>query len=120
MGAPAVGRLPGDASRTAPPRPEDEQCPGEFKAAARAALNPPLAQPRGVTDIHLRQALLKFIADFANWDAAADPVYLDAAHALVKAAHGEEPPPSSSTRLPVAVRSRSKRCVSVATRSPVT
>jgi adenine-specific DNA methylase len=74
------------------PDPADEHCPGEFKTAARAALKPPLGQPRGATDLHLRQALLKFIADFANWDAAAEPVYLEAARALVKAAHGEEPP----------------------------
>jgi putative DNA methylase len=55
-------------------------------------LKPPLSGPRGPTDEDLRQALIKFIADFANWDAAADPVYLEAARALVKAAHGDEPP----------------------------
>src|SRR3989442_5350504 len=74
------------------PDPAAEQCPGEFKTAARVALKPPLGQPRGTTDIHLRQALLKFIADFANWDAAAEPLYLEAARALVRAAHGDEPP----------------------------
>ena len=36
--------------------------------------------------------LLKFIADFANWDLAANHTYLDVSRALVKAAHGEEPP----------------------------
>src|SRR5213594_2750036 len=60
------------------PDPVDPHCPEEFKAGARRALKPPLSRPRGTDDLDLRQALLKFIADFANWDAAADPVYLDA------------------------------------------
>lgn len=46
----------------------------------------------GTTDQELRQALLKFIADFANWDLASSRTYLDVSRALVKAAHGEEPP----------------------------
>src|SRR6185312_9036072 len=46
----------------------------------------------GTTDEHLRKALLKFIADFANWDNAAQRTYLEVSRALVKAAHGEEPP----------------------------
>ena len=43
-------------------------------------------------DEGLRRILLKFIADFANWDVAADPAYLKTSRALVKAAHGGEPP----------------------------
>ena len=46
----------------------------------------------GTTDEDLRKALLKFIADFANWDNAAQRTYLEVSRALVKAAHGEEPP----------------------------
>ena len=46
----------------------------------------------GTTDQELRQALFKFIADFANWDLASNRTYLDVSRALVKAAHGEEPP----------------------------
>jgi adenine-specific DNA methylase len=46
----------------------------------------------GTTDGDLRKALLRFIADFANWDNAANRTYLDVSRALVKAAHGEEPP----------------------------
>ena len=46
----------------------------------------------GTTDEDLRKALLKFIADFANWDIAANRTYLEVSRALVKAAHGEEPP----------------------------
>ncbi len=74
------------------PDPADPHCPPEFRVKARQPLKPPLPQPKGKTDLDLRQALLRFIADFANWDAAADPVFLEAARALVKAAHGDEPP----------------------------
>ena len=44
------------------------------------------------TDEGLRQALLKFIADFANWNNAAKNEYLDTGRALVKAAHPEQTP----------------------------
>lgn len=46
----------------------------------------------GATDEDLCQALLKFIADFANWNLASNRTYLDVSRALVKAAQGEEPP----------------------------
>ena len=36
--------------------------------------------------------LLSFIADFANWDNAANPDYLETGRALVRAAHPEETP----------------------------
>ena len=38
------------------------------------------------------KGLLSFIANFANWKNAADRTHLDVSRALVKAAHGEEPP----------------------------
>ena len=44
------------------------------------------------SDEELRQGLLAFIANFANWKNAADRTHLDVSRALVKAAHGEEPP----------------------------
>jgi putative DNA methylase len=73
------------------PDPCDPLCPMEFKAKARELL--PQVQGRvESTDEDLRKALLKFIADFANWDNAAKPTYLDVSRALVKAAHDEEPP----------------------------
>jgi adenine-specific DNA methylase len=74
------------------PDPCDPLCPQGFKAAARRALKPVpgIADPRDAAA--LRKALLQFIADFANWDHSAVNTYLDAARALVKAAHGEEPP----------------------------
>ena len=52
----------------------------------------PLPGKVGTSDEDLRKALLKFIGDFANWDRSADPVYLGASRALVKAAHGDEAP----------------------------
>jgi len=74
------------------PDPCDSDCPAEFKRQARRLL---IGMPncgRTANDNALRQALLSFIADFANWDNSAKPAYLDCARGLVRAAHGEEPP----------------------------
>ena len=73
------------------PDPCDPLCPEEFKAEARKRLGTVGCNP-GTTDTDLRGALLRFIADFANWDNAAKPLYLEVSRALVKAAHGDEPP----------------------------
>jgi len=73
------------------PDPCDPLCPDGFKQKARELL-PQLQGKVGPTDEDLRQALLKFIADFANWDNAAQRTYLEVSRALVKAAHGDEPP----------------------------
>jgi adenine-specific DNA methylase len=73
------------------PDPCDPLCPEKFKAQAREML-PQLQGQVGPTDDDLRKALLKFIAEFANWDLAANRTYLKVSRALVKAAHGEEPP----------------------------
>jgi adenine-specific DNA methylase len=73
------------------PDPCDNACPVEFKSAARAALVKTWQKPAG-KDEDLRAALLKFIADFANWDNSSNPVYLETARALVQAAHPDEPP----------------------------
>ena len=40
----------------------------------------------------LRQVLLKFIADFANWDNSAKPEYLETGRGLVQSAHPEQTP----------------------------
>jgi len=74
------------------PDPCDPLCPEEFKAKAREVLQHVANCSPGSTDKDLRKALLKFIADFANWDHGAQGIYLDVSRALVKAAHGEEPP----------------------------
>jgi putative DNA methylase len=74
------------------PDPCDEHCPAEFKAQARRLLAPVPMVPLGPEDADLRKALLKFIADFANWDNSANQTYLMCARSLLRAAHGEEPP----------------------------
>ena len=79
------------------PDPCDPHCPEAFKREARRILLWMHGRPIGWTaaiepDEGLRRTLLKFIADFANWDRAADRTWLDTGRALVKAAHGEEPP----------------------------
>src|SRR2546428_9956280 len=74
------------------PDPCDPLCPTEFKAKARKLLPQVGCCNPGSTDQDLRKALLKFIANFANWDNAAQRTYLEVSRALVKAAHGEEPP----------------------------
>jgi adenine-specific DNA methylase len=74
------------------PDPCDPLCPVGFKQTARKLLPQVGGCNPGSTDKDLRKALLKFIADFANWDNAAQRTYLEVSRALVKAAHGEEPP----------------------------
>ena len=73
------------------PDPCDPLCPAAFKAMAREML-PQVLGHVDPSDEDLRKALLQFIADFANWDNAAHRTYLDVSRALVKVAHGEEPP----------------------------
>ena len=73
------------------PDPCDAHCPDTFKEKTRQLL-PSVGCGRGETDERLRQGLLKFIANFANWKNVADRTHLDVSRALVKAAHGEEPP----------------------------
>ena len=72
------------------PDPCDEHCPEDFKQQAREILRAVRQPP--TNDAELRQGLLSFIANFANWDNAADRTHLNVSRALVKAAHGEEPP----------------------------
>jgi adenine-specific DNA methylase len=79
------------------PDPCDAHCPEAFKKEACAALLAMDGRPQGWTqqiesDEGLRQVLLRFIADFANWDNAAAARYLDTGRALVHAAYPEEPP----------------------------
>ena len=75
------------------PDPCDSLCPTAFKTQARKLLPQVAGCHPGTTDEDLRKALLTFIADFANWDHAAQRTYLDVSRALVKAAHGGQDPP---------------------------
>jgi len=72
------------------PDPCDPLCPSAFKAEARKRLREVPACNPGTTDEQLRHALLRFIADFANWDNAAQRTYLEVSRALVKAAHAPD------------------------------
>ena len=79
------------------PDPCDEHCPEGFKKKARQSLLDLNGRPKSWTtaiesDEGLQRIILKFIADFANWDNAANIDYLETGRALVKAAHGEEAP----------------------------
>ena len=79
------------------PDPCDEECPQEFKTRSREILLAMRTRPGGwdeqvKTDEGLRKALLKFIADFANWDNSAKTEHLETGRALVRAAHPEETP----------------------------
>ena len=79
------------------PDPCDPHCPDAFKDEARRILLAMHGRPQGWTDAvasdeGLRRTILKFIADFADWDNAAKRDYLDVGRGLVKAAHGEETP----------------------------
>jgi putative DNA methylase len=76
------------------PDPADENCPRSFRTAARAILRPlpNMSAARGCDDHRLRTALLRFIADGADWRHADDATYIDAARALIHAAHEDDVP----------------------------
>ena len=79
------------------PDPCDRHCPEEFKDKGRELLLAMRGRPRGwnsdvKTDEGLRQVLLRFIADFANWDNAGKTEYLETGRGLVQAAHPEQTP----------------------------
>ena len=79
------------------PDPCDEHCPQAFKERAREILLAMRTRAGGwdeqvETDEGLRRVLLKFIADFANWNNSAKQEYLETGRALVRAAHPEETP----------------------------
>ena len=73
------------------PDPVNKWCPEEFKVKARELLaRVQRGEPQ--SDSALRAALLKFIADFANWDLSSNSTWIDVARELVRTAHGREPP----------------------------
>ena len=79
------------------PDPCDPHCPQDFKDEVRDILLGMDGRPLGWTELAksdegLRQVFIKFISDFANWDNAADPVYLTTSQSLVKIAYGEDAP----------------------------
>ena len=79
------------------PDPCDPHCSPEFKTEARRLLLRMRGRPSGwettaKTDEGLQKVLLRFIADFANWDNAANEEYLKTGRGLVQAAHPEDTP----------------------------
>ena len=79
------------------PDPSDSDCPPAFRARARKILLAMQSRPSGwdsqvKTDEGLQRVLLEFIANFANWDNAANDEYLTASRALANAAHPDETP----------------------------
>lgn len=73
------------------PDPCDKACPETFKQKSRELL-PAVAGAVGPDDDDLRKSLLKFIANFSNWDLSADPGYISVARELVREACGDEAP----------------------------
>jgi putative DNA methylase len=73
------------------PDPCDPACPDEFRLKARKLL-PRVQGTPGSDNTDLRNELLRFIGDFANWDNSSKVGYVDAARGLVRAAYGDEPP----------------------------
>ena len=79
------------------PDPCDPHCPEEFREKARELLLAMRGRASGwdstvQTDEGLRKVLIRFIADFANWDNAARTEYLETGRGLVQAAHPEGAP----------------------------
>jgi len=73
------------------PDPCDPHCAEDFKIKAREVL-PKVQGKIGPKDEDLRQAFLKFIGDFSNWELSTNQTYLEVGRGLVKAAHPEETP----------------------------
>ncbi|MCS7007834.1 MAG: DUF1156 domain-containing protein, partial [Gaiellaceae bacterium] len=74
------------------PDPADDECPPEFRRKAVEALRFRFGGRDLDDPLVLRQSLLDFIAELADWDRSTDPDYLACARALVSAAHPEGPP----------------------------
>lgn len=73
------------------PDPCDSLCPPAFKNKAREILGP-IPGRVGGTDEELREALLRFIGDFADWARGGNATFLEAGRNLVKASHPDEAP----------------------------
>ncbi len=74
------------------PDPCDKDCPAEFKPQARDLLAKRYTFAKTCDDPELRELLLQFIGELANWDNSSNSLYLEIARGLVKAAHPEETP----------------------------
>jgi adenine-specific DNA methylase len=73
------------------PAPTERECPAEFKSKARVLLKKRHSKTLA-TDQELQDDLLAFIGEFADWEHAANALYLEIGRGLVRAAHPEETP----------------------------
>ncbi|MGP8076052.1 MAG: DUF1156 domain-containing protein [Thermoplasmata archaeon] len=73
------------------PDPCDPACPEGFKLKARKVLAKSLIE-LGLSDEALREGILQFVARFSDWERGNDPIYVECARELVKAAHGSDAP----------------------------
>jgi len=73
------------------PDPCDEHCPKEFKTKARELLRK-VPGKLGASDKDLRDSLLRFIGNFADWDHTANQTFLEVGRGLVKVAHSQDAP----------------------------
>jgi adenine-specific DNA methylase len=71
------------------PDPCDDNCPREFKTAARQILD--TSKKIGPDNEDLRKALFDFIAQIAPWDSFTTAGCISTAQELIKAAYGTEP-----------------------------
>lgn len=74
------------------PDPCDEDCPPDFKPKAWELLAKRFGERSRPEDMELRELLLQFVGELANWDNSNNQTYLEIARGLVKAAHPEETP----------------------------
>ena len=79
------------------PDPCDPNCPEEFKSQARQSLLQMNIRPSAwdsiiQTDQGLKEILLKFIADFSDWDLATRAEHVKTIRELVRSAHPEGSP----------------------------
>lgn len=73
------------------PDPCDPACPSSFKDVVREALVD-VQGSVGPGDQDVRESLLKFIGNAANWDLSSNQTYLSVARRLVNAAYPDGPP----------------------------
>ncbi|BAU47455.1 DNA methylase [Sulfurifustis variabilis] len=73
------------------PAPTDERCPEEFVKTATSVLTEVGFKPADGSRQKVEDALLRFIGEFARWEAGGDPHWRSAARKLVKAMHPHAP-----------------------------
>jgi len=73
------------------PAPTDEQCSDSFVQAAAAILSEIGFKAADFSREKVEEALLRFVGEFARWEAGADPWWREIARKLIHAAHPDTP-----------------------------